>query len=770
MSRGRIKVPEIFNGAPNIESSCGASTVRALTALNPPEYETYKLTATYYTLNDNVTATLMLNNKGPAPILANPTFYSLAGTRLPLAPIAVPAASYIEIDMRQLLANAGDEFREGSVNIAYQGGDKQLGAQVRLIDSLHQLIWAEQMVYTSKFVSSRLENVWWLPSQDTRTRLVISNTSSVILTATLSVDGTSPAQSDPTQITLNPWETRVLDIMRDLVGDPNGNLLVKGGISISHSGTPGSLLARMFIAKPSHGYSASLSFVDPSGSASSKWNGNGLRLRNLDGTALNSVLVARNTSNQTARVRGRILYTNPNSEIGTVLIPATQIAAHSTKTVNLGTLITNAGVPSTVKYAGVELEYDTAPGTVITSVLSVSPDGNNVFQVPMSDPQKLPSSAGGFPWKADGDFRTLVYIKNETDSARRFIAYLTYNGGQYATGIKELRAGETTAIDFRDLRDNQTPDATDRLIPLDVDRGQIAWSVVGVEDKVLSGRSEQISLSQGIASTYACHNGCPNSYYDGWVDPIQVETEVGTETQLIAVEQDVNGYGQPLAPYMVSANWDSTDWTVGSIDSFGMADALDVGSTTFRATWEAPSWWYEITGLCTYDPVSVLKEAPMTVQTCAYPTNFHQVGSGTDTGGGVLHFDYAWTSSTGNLAHLSNCVIGEIVSYSGGNPFHPPSPPFPSAGINNPTIIDLAATSGSFVDNHSPGGSFVTPYSSSSYTGTQYYRFKCPCYNSGNYVNVQGPTDIVRTVSPAGFRWKYTITKSGSSATINPLP
>ena len=84
----------------------------------------------------------MLNNKGAEPILANPTFYSLAGTRLQIAPITIPAASYIDVDMRQLLINAGDEFREGSLNITYQGGPLQLGAQVRLIDQQHKLIWA----------------------------------------------------------------------------------------------------------------------------------------------------------------------------------------------------------------------------------------------------------------------------------------------------------------------------------------------------------------------------------------------------------------------------------------------------------------------------------------------------------------------------------------------------------------------------------------------------------------------------------------------------
>lgn|GEM_PF-6226792 len=81
------------------------------------------------------------------------------------------------------------------------------------------------------------------------------------------------------------------------------------------------------------------------------------------------------------------------------------------------------------------------------------------------------------------------------------------------------------------------------------------------------------------------------------------------------------------------------------------------------------------------------------------------------------------------------------------------------------------ATGGAATDNHSVGSPFVTPYSASSFTAVQYYRYRCPCRNNGNYVNIMGPINIVRSVSNvSGAGWKYTITKSGASATINPLP
>ncbi len=73
-SKERVGVPDMFDGAKS--SCCGTQTEQgSFSPLNSPEYETYRLTATYYTLRSNLATTLMLNNKGPVAILATPTIY-----------------------------------------------------------------------------------------------------------------------------------------------------------------------------------------------------------------------------------------------------------------------------------------------------------------------------------------------------------------------------------------------------------------------------------------------------------------------------------------------------------------------------------------------------------------------------------------------------------------------------------------------------------------------------------------------------------------------
>lgn len=611
----RLGLPVFLDPASNKKSCCGQNKDSATETSNTVEYETHQLTATYIRLSENFTTTLMLNNKGANPLLARPTMYSKSGARLDLAAINVPAASYIDVDMNQILSGAAPEFREGSLRIDYVGAAYQMGAQVRMVNTASGVIWAEQLIYTSHFSSKRLESVWWLPSSNVATRLVVSNTTNAPVTVTLSVDGTTPRQSSPTQVVLNPFETRVLSIMADLVGVPNGAMDNKGGVSITHSGDPGAVLSRVYVAEQGNGYSAAVPFVDPANTLSQKWHGSGLRLKNLDGTVLTPLVIARNTSGQTARIRGKIPYTRPNGEMAAVDIPQTQIAPNSTKAINLQNLIDAANVPASVKHAGIELTYDTPTGTVLTQVQSVSPDRNHVFQVPMFDPQKTPTSAGGYPWKADGDFRTILYIKNETSEPKKFKASMSWDGGGYSLGVKVIKRNQTLAIDFRELRDDQTPDVSGNVIPLNLELGQIAWSSATPGEKALSGRSEQISEEYGLASTYDCRNQCDDVFDDGWIDPVGWLSSVGEISNFGAWQQDVNSYGQVLPPYLAGGvNWSSNATAVSDINQQGLATAMSPGTATIEASWNAFVRNGEVGGEeCAYDPIIVIRESPVDV-------------------------------------------------------------------------------------------------------------------------------------------------------------
>lgn len=52
----------------------------------------------------------------------------------------------------------------------------------------------------------------------------------------------------------------------------------------------------------------------------------------------------------------------------------------------------------------------------------------------------------------------------------------------------------------------------------------------------------------------------------------------------------------------------------------------------------------------------------------------------------------------------------------------------------------------------------------------QYCQFSCPCHENGDWVDIAGPYQIDRHVAPnSSGGWKYTITKDGATAAIDPL-
>jgi hypothetical protein len=588
------------------------------------------------------------------------------------------------------------------------------------------------------------------------------------VTATVEVDGTAPKQRHPATIQLNPHQTRVLDILRDLVGRENGGTIQKeGGISITHSGAPGAILARMLVSRESTGYSSVINFTDPTAPRSSKLHGGGLRLGSIGNDELTPIIVARNIGGEPTTVSGRVPYTNESGDVVFVTIPDVNIAAGKIKQINVERAVRQANVPPSVTFAGIELEYTTAPGSVIMSAQSVSRSERQVFQVPLLDPNRMPSSAGGFPWKADGDYTTVVFIKNETATPKKYLARLFYEGGDYALKPREVKPGQTVMLDFKQMRDEQTPDSMGKPIPLNVERGQIGWSMVGADNNTMSGRSEQVNTTLGVSSTYACYNCCPDSIIESQPSPFSLSFDVGGQNQFGFRATVRNCYLSRTFFEFVGFDWSSSNLSVGEISNSGWATAIDGGNASMTGYFEEVVW--ENNGShCVNQPNTVSGSSEMEVN-CAYPVNFRQVGDGEDIGGGTLRFNYQWDSNTGNLQHLSRCFVGEIVTYPGTNdPYSPPSPPFPDvARFDNPTIVDVQATAGALYDSHRIQGTFVRPFSSSSFTATQYYRYKCPCLNRGNYVNLTGPISITRSVFEVPFLgWGFGVSKSNASAKL----
>jgi hypothetical protein len=185
-----------------------------------------------------------------------------------------------------------------------------------------------------------------------------------------------------------------------------------------------------------------------------------------------------------------------------------------------------------------------------------------------------------------------------------------------------------------------------------------------------------------------------------------------------------------------------------------------VPTDTFAATWTDPD--YQVDG--TFD-VTLIR-----------PTNFHQVQEKDENG--ALYFAYQWESTSGDLADLTRCQVGEYVKYPGSaNPFRWPSPPYTNTGRkwSNPTVMRVLGSAGRGNDTqHTP--SFAASYRFSQITARQEYFYEClfldlEVFPGWTYV------PITRTVNdPVRGCWGYTVTKpdplTGTlyKASISPLP
>lgn len=443
-----------------------------LAALDEKDYTPHLLAATYYSFKDGLRAALMLNNKGPHPLPVQVTIFGSGGERLDVPAVTVEGNSFRELDLAEQ-AGANPAFSEGSVQVFYRGHDLMLGAQVYLEDAGRSLVFEEKLLeLDDSFASQRLESVWWLPSHKCEARLAVSNTGDAPLNVTAVVEGSRPKQKEAVTLALAPHETRAVDVLRDLVGTPGGQLMEAGGVSLSHDGAPGALVARLLIQDRGAGYSSWARFVDPRKGKSEKLHGAGLRVGSFAGERLTPAAVARNVGGAEAVVSGRVPYTLADGQTGVVALPELRLTPGEAKAFDLDKALRRGGVEQAAA-AGLEFEHTGAAGSVVLSAQSVSESRNHVFHVPLWDIEAQKSSTGGYPWKVGGDISTVAYVKNVTDREQRYTWQLRHEGGTYSLGLRSIGPHETHAIDTRDLRDRQVRDEKGRTIPLDATRGQI---------------------------------------------------------------------------------------------------------------------------------------------------------------------------------------------------------------------------------------------------------------------------------------------------------
>ena len=543
---------------------------------------THKLVASYYSVKENLNATLMLSNQGLAQLSVRIHLYSKSGTALDLPAITLSGNEVRAMDLRQSIP-AGSAFEEGSLEVNYDGRPLELGGVVALMNPAQSLIFEEELVEPARASdSSRLEGVWWRPTGSSEVRVAVSNNSNAAVSVTVQTQGEGQGNSNSKTVTLSARATRVLT-----TEDRNGNDELSlngtvGGISISHTGAPGIVVAHGLIQEPSKGFSNVIDFADPQKSKLNRLDGTGLRFGSVGGQQLNQIVVLRNISNAPVTVSGRIPYTLSNGTQTAATIQNFQLASGDVKKVNLP----NIASADQVTAAGLEFNYTGAIGSVIGSALSYSNDRNQVFRVPLRDAQVQASSTGTYPWSINGTTSTMVYLKNVTDSPKQFGLSVRFAGGNYVLAEKTILAGQSISFDLRSLRDNQIPDGNGNVIPMNITNGQAHWSARGAS-KPMIGRAEQPDTVNAMSMTSACGILCSDSFLYAWMTPASISGFIGDTTQFSVFRQMVDGFGNQYTQQYAPSNWSCDNTSVATVNQNGFATAVGVGSSNVRNPFQA---------------------------------------------------------------------------------------------------------------------------------------------------------------------------------------
>jgi hypothetical protein len=567
-------------------------------SLNMADETPHWLVGSYYSIEDGLTATLMLNNKGIAPLIVQPTLYSKDGQQLNLPQVVVDASSARYINLNDWIAMGGANFREGNIRLYHTGKELVLGAQIYLVDETNSLSFEEKLAELGKFDSKRLEGIWAIPSRQAKVKIVLTNTSGDSLTVNARVTRKPYNSNAPQDFVLAPHETRTLDLERDF---DEGEKAIKSeavALLLAHTGAKWALIARAFISEESTGYSNLSQFYNPLTGLMQEYQGTGIQMRSPGGERLKPVIVLRNTGSEKATVRTEIPYTRANGTNGSVTLPTTQLNPNEITLLNTNAL-EQRNNQENIKFSGVEIKYDAPAGSVSAAVHSESQNRNFVSRVPLWDPFKQNTATGGYPWLIEGTSVTKNYIKNITDRPQKYVAFFIWeNNGMYMIGQKQLAAHQTVEIDVKDLRDRQVPDENGNTIPRHVSRGQFQWTlkmeenanpdVDPIVELALLGRSEQIDWGRKVSNNYSCQNCCMGSTVGSYLSPDQATVEVNGTVTIRAYLEEETCFGYPYSQ-QTSATWVANDTNVATV-SGGNVSGVNIGNTTVTAYYHGPRY------------------------------------------------------------------------------------------------------------------------------------------------------------------------------------
>lgn len=581
----------------------GSTTHGAVWAAARPSGGEHRVVFSYWTEEEGFASSVVLNNASAAPLVVRPTLQASDGIRrIDVEPVILEAHRHRRFEIQEWLAVSGASapFGSGSLSLAFDAPYPSfLGAQVTIDKPSASLSFDVPPLMPATFVSSRLEGLFWTGS-GTDSSVVLTNTSN----AGVTVEAILTANELPTitkQVTLSAYETR--QVRTDEVGvsvAPYDRSAQIGGISITHSGRPGDVLALGMFSRPSVGFSTQVPFVDPATRQSNRLVATHVPVGSPDvagypaGTQFKAVAVLRNSATVAIDVAATVSYVGPNG-FRTEALGVRHLEARQIVVVDLNAELRRRAGP--FRGLGVTFKATGNSGALLAHIVSVDNSGTHAFTVPLKDPLVAMNRSGNYPWSIEGDDESVVYVRNTSDEQSRFTIQLDHADGSYALPLQVIAPQQEIAIDIRRLRDGKIPDSLDRLLPENVSVGRAIWFESGAQ--ALIGRLEIRNVAAGTVNSFSCGGPtCPCAPDTLLVAVLSNRTNgvIGETTKSKLLETRSDDCGNIFGPYDVTsqASWTSSNTgvvTVGPLTPTGMTTRnVGLGTANVIANYNGASF------------------------------------------------------------------------------------------------------------------------------------------------------------------------------------
>lgn len=583
---------------------CSTTHNTALAAVRPSGGE-HRVVFVYWTEEEGFASSVVLNNASAAPLIVRPTLHASDGIRrIEVEPVDLQPHHSQRFEIKEWLTLNGESapFGSGSLSLSFDAPyPSLLGAQVSIVKSGSSLSFDVPPAMPAAFASSELEGFLWVGS-GADSRVVLTNTSN----ASVNIEAILTANELPAvtrQLTLSALETRV--IRTDQLGapvSPYDRSTQVGGISLSHSGRPGDVMAFCMFSRPDVGFSTQVLFDDPATRQSNRLVATHVPIGVPDvagypaGTQFKAVAVLRNSSPDAIDVATTVSYFGSDG-FRSQALEVRHLESRQILVVDLNAELRRLGSAGPLRGVGVTFKATGDSGSVLAHLVSVDNSGTHVFTVPLKDPQIAMNRSGNYPWSIEGNDESVVYVRNTSDQESRFVIQLDHADGSYTLPLQVIAPQQEIAFDIRQLRDGKVPDSLDRLLPETLRTGRAIWFESGPQ--ALIGRLEIRNVAAGTVKSFSCGGPtcpCAPDTFIVTVSSNRTNGVIGETTKSKLLETRSDDCGNIFGPYDVTSQavWSSSNTavvTVGPLTTTGMTSrSVGLGTANVIANYNGASF------------------------------------------------------------------------------------------------------------------------------------------------------------------------------------